>query len=80
MTILVPEKAHANHVWTLDFVQVRLSKGAGLRLLAVLDEFTRESLCIRGNVLWLNVRLTLELLFKDYGIPMYLRSDNGSEF
>lgn len=27
-----------------------------------------------------DVRLTLEALFKDYGIPMYLRSDNGSEF
>jgi putative transposase len=24
--------------------------------------------------------LTLEVLFKDYGIPMYLRPDNGSEF
>ena len=78
-----PEQATApNHVWTLDFVQDRLSRGSGIRLLTVLDEFTRESLCIRveRRLKAKDVRLTLEVLFKDYGIPMYLRSDNGSEF
>lgn len=83
VTVLVPEQAKApNHVWTLDFVQDRLSKGTGIRLLTVLDEFTRESLCIRveRRLRSEDVRLTLEALFKDYGIPMYLRSDNGSEF
>lgn len=83
MTVLAPEQAKApNHVWTLDFVQDRLSKGTGIRLLTVLDEFTRESLCIRveRRLRSEDVRLTLETLFKDYGIPAYLRSDNGSEF
>lgn len=48
----------------------------------MLDEFTRESLCIRveRRLRSEDVRLTLETLFKDYGIPAYLRSDNGSEF
>jgi len=83
VTVLVPEQAKApNHVWTLDFVQDRLHKGPSIRLLTVLDEFTRESLCIRveRRLRSEDVRLTLEVLFKDYGIPMYLRSDNGSEF
>jgi putative transposase len=83
VTVLVPEQANApNHVWTLDFVQDRTSKGTGIRLLTVLDEFTRESLCIRveRRLRSEDVRDTLEALFKDYGIPMYLRSDNGSEF
>lgn len=78
-----PEQAKApNHVWTLDFVQDRLSRGSGIRLLTVLDEFTRESLCIRveRRLKAEDVRLTLEALFQDYGIPTYLRSDNGSEF
>lgn len=78
-----PEQATApNHVWTLDFVADKLSRGGNLRLLTVLDEFTRESLCIRveRRLKAEDVRLTLETLFKDYGIPMYLRSDNGSEF
>lgn len=44
----VPENATApNHVWTVDFVHDCLSRGSSLRLLTVLDEFTRESLCIR---------------------------------
>ncbi len=38
---------HINHVWTLNFVQDRLSRGTGIRQLTVLDEFMRESLCIR---------------------------------
>lgn len=79
----VPEKATApNHVWTVDFVHDRLSRGSSIRLLTVLDEFTRESLCIRveRRLKGEDVRLTLEALFKDYGIPMYLRSDNGAEF
>jgi len=83
VNFLVPEQAKApNHVWTLDFVQDRLGKGTGIRLLTVLDEFTRESLCIRveRRLRSEDVRLTLEVMFKDYGIPMYLRSDNGSEF
>jgi putative transposase len=82
-TVLVPEQAKApNHVWTLDFVQDWLHKGPSIRLLTVLDEFTRESLCIRveRRLRSEDVRLTLEVLFKDYGIPMYLRSDNGPEF
>jgi len=50
VTALVPEKAHApNHVWTLDFVQDRLSKGTGIRMLTVLDEFTREPVHSSGT-------------------------------
>jgi len=66
----VPEKVTApNHVWTVDFVHDRLSRGGSIRLLTVLDEFTRESLCIRieRRLKSEDVRLTLETLFKDYG-------------
>ena len=81
--VLTPQKAESpNHVWTVDFVHDRLSHGRGIRLLTVLDEFTRESLCIRveRSLKSEDVRLTLETLFRDYGKPLYLRSDNGSEF
>ena len=66
----MPEKVTApNHVWTVDFVHDRLSRGGSIRLLTVLDEFTRESLCIRieRRLKSEDVRLTLETLFKDYG-------------
>lgn len=78
-----PEQATApNHVWTVDFVLDRLTTKSSFRLLTVLDEFTRQSLCIRveRSLRAEDVRLTLETLFNDYGIPAYLRSDNGAEF
>lgn len=83
LSVLIPEQAKSpGHVWTVDFVEDRLSRGGKIRLLTVLDEFTRESLCIRveRRLRSEDVRLTLEVLFQDYGIPLYLRSDNGSEF
>lgn len=41
-----------------------------------------ERVCIRveRKLNSQDVQLTLETLFKDYGIPTYIRSDNGSEF
>jgi putative transposase len=48
----------------------------------VVDEYTRECLAIRverrmtaGDVLW-----ALADLFLEYGVPEYIRSDNGPEF
>ncbi len=38
---------HRNHVWTYDFVYERTHDGRQLRLLTVLDEYTRESLAIK---------------------------------
>ena len=81
--VLIPEKAKSqNHVWTVDFVHDRLSRGGNLRLLSVVDEYTRECLSIRveRSLKSEDVRHTLEVLFQDYGRPLYLRSDNGSEF
>ena len=83
VTALIPEKAQSpNHVWTVDFVHDRLSNGRSIRLLSVVDEFTRQCLSIRveRSLKSKDVQETLEMLFKDYGKPLYLRSDNGSEF
>jgi len=80
---LIPHKAQSpNHVWTVDFVHDRLSRGGKLRLLSVVDEFHRRCLNIRveRSLKSEDVRQTLELLFRDYGKPKYIRSDNGSEF
>jgi putative transposase len=63
----------------VDFVHDRLSRGGSLRLLSVVDEFIRQCLCLRVDRS-LKSEQTLEILFKDYGKPLYLRSDNGSEF
>jgi len=80
---VAPCKAVApNHIWSLDFVADRLSHGGRLRMLTMVDEFTRESLAIRveRSLKAKDVQETLNAVMKERGHPCYLRSDNGSEF
>jgi putative transposase len=74
--------AYRDHVWSYDFVQARTREGRPLRLLVILDEYTRECLSIdvarRLNSEDVLERLTQ--LFVTRGIPGHLRSDNGPEF
>jgi putative transposase len=77
---LRPERA--NQVWAYDFVEDRTRDGRKLRMLNVVDEFTRECLAIRvarklGSADVIDV---LADLFIARGTPAYIRSDNGSEF
>lgn len=77
---LRPERA--NHVWAYDFVEDRTRDGRKLRMLNVVDEFTRECLTIRvGRKLGsADVIDVLADLFIARGAPAYIRSDNGPEF
>jgi transposase InsO family protein len=71
-----------NHVWAYDFVEDRTRDGRRFRMLNVVDEFTRECLCIRvGRKLKAaDVIDVLADLFITRGTPGYIRSDNGPEF
>ena len=73
---------HPGHVWTYDFVQDACLSGAKLKLLPVVDEFTRECLAIEVATSASAARVirVLERLFAVHGAPQYLRSDNGPEF
>jgi putative transposase len=72
----------ANEVWCLDFCYDSCLNGTKLKVLAVVDEFTREclSLEVATNFRSINVQRVLSELFANRGAPEYLRSDNGSEF
>lgn len=74
--------AFPGHVWSYDFVFARTSDGRPLRLLTVLDEFTRECLAIdvARRLASDDVLGRLTRLFVQRGAPRYLRSDNGPEF
>jgi transposase InsO family protein len=79
----LPTKAtHRGHVWTWDFVHDTTVRGGKLRMLNVIDEFTRECLCIyvdrRINAR--KVRRIISELIDIHGAPEHIRSDNGSEF
>ena len=74
--------AHANHVWSYDFVMDQTSDGRRLKLLPVVDEFTRECLAIEveRRLTARDVVATLAYLFELRGPPAFVRSDNGPEF
>jgi putative transposase len=73
---------HKNHVWSYDFVLDRTSNGRVIRMLNIIDEFSRECLAIEvGRRLnSTNVLDVLSQLFLDRGAPEHIRSDNGPEF
>ena len=77
---LRPERP--NHVWSYDFMSARTHEGRTLRLLTLLDEYTRECLAIRverrmGSQQIIEA-LSDVMLWR--GIPEQIRSDNGPEF
>jgi len=73
---------HPNHIWSIDFVHDKLSNGRSYKMLTVLDEYTRQALCVtvRTKMGSAEVLEALYPLLLQHGKPAYLRSDNGPEF
>ena len=74
--------AWKNHVWAYDFVHLRLHDGTGVRLLTVIDEYSRECLALRAgrSIRSAEVIEVLAELMLFRGVPDHIRSDNGPEF
>ena len=81
-TSVVHKAERPDQVWSYDFVEDRTERGGRLKMLAVIDEYTRESLAIRVDRSIDSGRVieTLTDLFERRGVPEYIRSDNGPEF
>ena len=79
---VMPKASRPNEVWTYDFVFDRDAAGRGLKLLTVMDEFTREGLAIKVGRSFkaAQVKEVLREIGEKRGYPKFLRSDNGSEF
>ena len=77
---LQPERP--NHVWAYDFVEDRTHDGRKIRMLNIVDEFSREALAIRveRRLNSNDVIDALSDLFILRGVPAHIRSDNGPEF
>jgi len=73
---------HRHHVWSYDFVAERTHDGRPMKILTVIDEFSRESLAIvvERKLGSDDVLHCLTDLFVAHGPPEHIRSDNGSEF
>ena len=77
---LRPERR--NHVWAYDFVMVRTDDGRPVKILTLINEFTRECLALRAarRLRSDDVLQCLTELFTWRGVPEHIRSDNGGEF
>lgn len=73
---------YPNHIWSVDFVHDKLSNGRSYKMLTVLDEYTRQALCVAVNTRMgsSEVLEALHPLLLRHGKPEYVRSDNGPEF
>ena len=74
--------AYRDHVWSYDFIHARTHEGRALRLLTILDEYSRKCLAIKvaRRLTSEDVLDQLTQLFIQRRLPDYIRSDNGSEF
>jgi putative transposase len=72
----------ANEIWAMDFVHDQLFDGTKLRVLTVVDTFTRLSpaIDVRRSYRGSDVVETLERAACDLGYPKTIRLDNGPEF
>ena len=72
---------YPNHVWSFDFVETKTHDGRRVRLMTLIDEFTRKCLAIRVarriNAIGVIETLADAMLFE--GTPVHIRSDNGPE-
>jgi putative transposase len=73
---------HKDHVWSYDFVMDLTEDGRRLKMMPVVDEYTRECLSIDAerSITAEDVVDTLASLFRSRGEPAFIRSDNGPEF
>ena len=73
---------HQNHVWAYDFMSCRTYDGRPLKILTIIDEYTREclALVVERRLRSDDVLHCVTNLFVTHGIPEHIRSDNGPEF
>ena len=77
--MLVPERP--NERWSLDFVSDAFTDGRRFRVLAVVDDFSRECLALVADMSLSGLRVTRELtaIMARRGRPKTIVSDNGTE-
>lgn len=77
---LKPE--YPNYVWSYDFVMDRTHDGRSMRMLTIVDEYTKECLVIKVSIKLNSLDVINQLLemFIFHGIHKHIMSDNGLEF
>jgi putative transposase len=76
------ERTAANQEWGLDFVHDAVEGGRAIRVLSVVDAYTRECLALEVDTSFASRRVmrVLEQIVAERGVPQAIRCDNGPEF
>ncbi|MGH9594460.1 MAG: IS3 family transposase, partial [Bryobacteraceae bacterium] len=71
----------ANQEWALDFVHDAVESGRAIRVLSVVDAYTRECLALEVDTSFASRRVTrvLDGIIAERGVPQSIRCDNGPE-
>ena len=79
--VIASHLVRSNQEWALDFAADTLANGRGIRVLAVVDAFTRENLSLEVDTSLSSRRVTrtLEEVIRHRGKPDAIRCDNGPE-
>ena len=82
LRIQVPDAQRSNQQWAMDFMSDALFNGRKIRLLTLIDEYSRECLAIEVDTSINGVRVTnvLNRVAIRYGLPEMIKVDNGPEF
>ena len=78
--VRLPEAARPNQRWSMDFVSDRLTDGRWFRILTVVDQYTRECLCIYADRSQTGEKAVehMKRLVALRGVPESITTDNGS--
>jgi putative transposase len=77
-----PAASTRNECWSMDFVSDQLFDNRRLRILVVLENYTRECLALEANakIRGIDVVTALEQITREHGFPKRIKVDNGPEF
>ena len=77
-----PVATAPNQRWSMDFMSERVADGRWFRILTVIDQYTRECLCLLADqsLTGEQVAQALEPVVRQRGAPRSITVDNGSEF
>jgi len=81
-SMLIDRADYPGHVWSYDFVFDQTDDGSTLKCLTIVDEYSKISLAVLcgRSLTGTDVKSALEELVIQWGAPVCIRSDNGSEF
>ncbi len=77
-----PVAGQVNERWSMDFVADSLSDGRRIRVLTIIDSFTRECLALKvaKSLPSQSVTEALNCVIDQRGAPRIIQVDNGTEF